>query len=333
MPTPEENLRIGQEVIKEVKTLSVSSNDIILRAKLPVLLKDQFEAYRRQFGEAKVARFLAFNSKLAQLRDKAYELAVSKSAVSPIMVARLATARHGVGECLESSVLATVKLLEKRQPCFMAFYQGKPNIFRSYKPFDHAIVLFGDVDMHSLAKISDFVKQPANVMVVDAFLGYVGPARNYLRDNYAYLDEFKFEHALLGSQIAAFGEAECARVSTLLSSAKKVGEALSKKEITVYERHPDDMPLVLRSQEKPEVIHTISTYPAKLFDINYSQEQMESYRAAMTFKVEDECGAIVANALPSADHLSKTVTQFFQEPLPEHHFKDGEIPVYTPKPL
>lgn len=327
MPPLKQNLEIATPIIKEIKATTLSSNDIILRSKLPVFLLPKINDYVRDFGVDKVSRYGYHMQHIQQIRGLIYnKYKHLLGNISPTTVGLVATALHGTGECHETATFAVLKLLKASTSSYMLELLGKVNHDRqpAGTRFNHAIVLIGNVEQPwGLSSLEDFQSLGDDVVVVDAFLGYVGAARNYVNDNREYVEQFGFNQTI--NKIQYF-DASSTRPTALglLAKAQQVSSALqSQYGIEKYSRDFGDTPAILNEPKqfgkKVGLVPSISTYPSKLFDINHSKVQSEHF----------------ANQLEATSFFSTKdkVERFFNEPLASYHFKEGETSSFTPSPL
>ena len=114
MTTPRTTLELATDVLKKLKAEVTSSHDIISRVKLPFLFADQFENYKKQFGEEKFADYMRHIEKSDRVRNKALDLQavfIKRGIPSPDTTMYVAITQCGVGECGDTSNRAAMELL------------------------------------------------------------------------------------------------------------------------------------------------------------------------------------------------------------------------------
>ena len=140
------NLPLAERVLKEIKGSVTSSDDIIPRSDLPVLLPANRQSDIAKFGAERMQEFLhlvEFEEKVSSLQFKAFSYLETIGHPCPTTTIYVAGTNMGVGECGDTSNLAAILLVKYgcTSPINIIGLHGlKPN----YEEFVHVVVVVGE---------------------------------------------------------------------------------------------------------------------------------------------------------------------------------------------
>lgn len=190
----EHNLQLAHSIKSYVKHRIVCSNDIIPRSILPQFLVYLIPLYRMTIGSELVDMYLK-HAEITQLIRTSIQIDIQNLiSFAQISTAALAVTDYGVGECQEIATLAFSKLIaDGHQHVQFICISADLTPDRRF-PYMHCFILIGD-DENQLqvpCSLDALNHLPEHVIALDAYLNYVGPAKNYLRDQNAYLEKFQY---------------------------------------------------------------------------------------------------------------------------------------------
>ena len=143
-----ENIFLGHELLQLIKQQTICSNDIILKAEMPVLSQDLMADAIQRFGQKKIAQYLCYTKKLTSVRSAFRTKTTGLDIKFNLAAGMLATARLGYGETSELVNVAYVELIKRNLKNFTIIHiQSNPNQnTRHPDPFGHGFILLGSQD-------------------------------------------------------------------------------------------------------------------------------------------------------------------------------------------
>ncbi len=197
--THQDNQSFAQKVCDEVKKNVMCSNDIISRQELPFWHQNAVLDYKNKFGDTQLNELWRYMQTVHCMRQFLQQLAHSSSTITrPNAAGDLAITHLGFAECGELAHLVFLKLIEHGcQPCILMLenkkryeeWEHNPNI----RTYIHSVVILGDDKGYLDDQVSSFNTLPEEVVIIDPFLQYVGPAKTYFKDKIDYLQHFHFD--------------------------------------------------------------------------------------------------------------------------------------------
>ena len=312
MPTLEENLALARTLVSELKATNVCSHDIIARENLPFVLIHEFPIYIKKFGPERFKLFMGHNHQTKEVRAEVKNICHRLKVPFPIMTRSLAVAALGYGECQElASKIASDLMNQDRFDSALVMLEGLPDERHSGYPHLHALNILGiDPYEHPPEKlgihtIDDFQKLPANAVVIDPLLGYVGSAHKYQSDNRGYLNSFSF-HKI--GDWRTFDPYQKVSLSTIQFNAQIISIQMIAKGFTPYDRSKLD---ALRVSRTPTAVaFGLPSHPVKIFDMKASHQADVAFTAKVK-RWEANSGRTLSDFFART-----TIKDFFSAPLP-----------------
>lgn len=171
-------LRLVEKVSANIKKAVTSSNDIIPRHLMPLInesIRDErsLKPYIKQFGAVKIQEFFRYTEYLRLARDASmiFTNLPRLGLTSPETTVNLIISQSGIGECAEVTTRFACEYIKAGGSSVdILVLEGK------LPDYSHAIAIVGDIngltsDLRSFEKLSD------DCILVDIFLGIIGPAK------------------------------------------------------------------------------------------------------------------------------------------------------------
>jgi hypothetical protein len=200
-----EQLSLCQSICETTKAHVLTSEDIIPPQQLPYFLMGEKPNYIQKFGESAISLYLQHIACLKHIRNEAIEITkdtsyhqftfesslpyLSQESIPNFEIpVIMSVAHYGVGACHELALSIWMKLLEQKTPAnLIKFRNDRTN-------YGHAVVLVGNKKPSICDNILSLNKYDDEVLLVDALIGYVGPANKYLSSQRQYLKHFDFKY-------------------------------------------------------------------------------------------------------------------------------------------
>lgn len=192
----EHNLQLAHSIKAYVKHRVVCSNDLIRRSILPDFLVHLIPFYRLIFGNELINSYLTFITLTKLIRVSIFNESKKMLMNAQISTSSLAVTTFGVGECQEIATLCYNKLMTDSHSNVQFICISAPQTPDRDLPYMHCFVLIGndELQLKSPCDISELNDLPDHIVALDAYLDYVGPANNYLRDQQTYLEQYQYNH-------------------------------------------------------------------------------------------------------------------------------------------
>lgn len=145
MHTYSENIFLGNQLLNLAKQTTISSNDIIPKALMPMLSRDLMFPLMMKFGQLKIEQYIHYIYHCQSIRNILLKKAQSLSIPHKMTAGLLAVAHLGSGEASELTHVVYANLIQRGAWNFtMVNIQSDPNQHsRHPHPFGHSFILLG----------------------------------------------------------------------------------------------------------------------------------------------------------------------------------------------
>ena len=244
------NLPLAERVLKEIKGSVTSSDDIIPRSDLPVLLPANRQSDIAKFGAERMQEFLhlvEFEEKVSSLQFKAFSYLETIGHPCPTTTIYVAGTNMGVGECGDTSNLAAILLVKYgcTSPINIIGLHGlKPN----YEEFVHVVVVVGEWTF-SNPPIRSFTALGDDCILIDPLIGVVGKANKWDSimggKEKKYLDCFNIHEIAHCGTIDPNAPKRRAEAVMVLSTARELSDQWTKRLGGKYQRQAGPVQMAL----------------------------------------------------------------------------------------
>ncbi|NBX71869.1 hypothetical protein EBQ91_03030 [bacterium] len=192
-----EDLILGQEINKGIKGKIVCSHDIIQRQQMPFITPVNRQEKISLFGNERVSEYLRYTQYTKIIRHIVEQESKKILTQSSVFSRNLTITQFGCGECQELASLTLWELSKRgrRDLVFIAL-SSPPYVYAEHPhPYIHCLTLLGYRQSYGLTPggLLKLNQLPDNVVAIDSYLNYVGPACSYLEDNQSYLRTFAYD--------------------------------------------------------------------------------------------------------------------------------------------
>lgn len=196
------NLEIAHSIKAQVKHKVICSNDIIPRASMPALYEHLIPLYKAIFGSQLIEQYLAHSRLTALIRTTILDEAQKFIQTALHSTVALSITDYGIGECQEIASLCYHKLIARSENNVQFVCIAAPKKIGQEIPYAHCLIVIGDDknQLKSPCHINALYELPEHMVVLDAYLDYVGPAKRYLQDQQAYLKQFNYHQIIVNDR-------------------------------------------------------------------------------------------------------------------------------------